>query len=131
MPAVFRAGGNIYPASFVKIDPTADNQVVQATAATDKIIGVSQKGTDRAPYNGLDSNYAAVLGEELLIYQVGETCWITTGGSVTAGDKLVATTNGAALGGPTDGQYYGGHATQTAPANKFIEMMVQPGQQAN
>lgn len=49
-PANFIAGGNILPASFVKIDPAkAMPTVVAASGATDKIIGIAQEAADQAP----------------------------------------------------------------------------------
>lgn len=88
------ANGNIAPARFVKIDTTADGKVLQCGAG-DQVYGVSQPGTRRTPYGSLDDGFAAIAGENLQIYGLGEKeIMLELGGAVTRGDRLKADANG-------------------------------------
>lgn len=96
----FIANGNILPSSFVKIDTTAAMpSVVQASAATDILIGVAKESTDQPPIPQLSgTQYAAVAGENCRVYQVGDSCLMTAGsGGWTAGDRLTSDASGNAI----------------------------------
>jgi hypothetical protein len=89
------AGGNINPASFVKISTAADNTALQAAAATDLLIGVAQEGTHDAPGLTGSSAYAATAGKPIQIYGVGDTCLLVLGtGGCTAGQFLTSDASG-------------------------------------
>ena len=112
----FRANGTIAPAVFVKIDTTADNMVVQATAGS-KISGVSQEGMKRTPgLPGSDTTIAAVAGDEIDVFGPGDVCMLTAGAAVVRGDYLKSDANGLAL--PTTvgggGNFYGAEALESA-----------------
>lgn len=114
----FIAGGNILPSTFVKIDATvAMPTVIQASANTDVLIGVSKESTDAPPIPQLSgTQYAAVSGENCRVYQPGESCLLSIGsGGCTAGDML--TTDGSGGGittAPGAGVRVGAIALMTA-----------------
>jgi hypothetical protein len=111
----FRANGTIAPAVFVKIDVTADNMVVQATAGS-KISGVSQEGMRRTPgLPGSDNTIAAVAGDEIDVFAPGEVCMLTAGAAVVRGDYLKSDANGLAVPTTTGGTaFYGAEALESA-----------------
>lgn len=86
----FIARGNILPSTVVKIDVTTGNNfgVVQATAATDKPVGVSQQGTHDAPgTNGASAN-AAADGQTLDVFGEGCECLVVAATAIVQGDSL-------------------------------------------
>jgi hypothetical protein len=90
----FRANGTIGPSKFVKIDTTADGMCLQATAG-DPIIGISQVGMRRTPgLAGSDIAIAALAGEVIQVWGLGDVCPLTFGGTVTRGDLLMSDANG-------------------------------------
>lgn len=126
-PANFIAGGNILPASFVKIDATkAMPTVIAASAATDKIIGIAQEAADQAPIPQVTgTQYAAISGENCRVYQNGDTCLLTLGsGGATAGDELTADANGYGIATTTAGNRIGAIALQTGAAGALIRVRV-------
>lgn len=129
MPAAtgfgFKAGGNVNPARFCKLDTTADHTVIEATAGS-QIIGVSQKGTRNAPYSSLDDGYCAIAGETFRLFTTTEVCPIELGGTVTAGDRLKATTGGKAITAST-GDYFGAIALESGVSGEFIQVEVLQG----
>ncbi|MFG0261026.1 MAG: hypothetical protein ACF788_01355 [Novipirellula sp. JB048] len=82
----FIAGADISPSKFVKIKANNDNTAIQCGAG-DVAIGVSAPGTRSAPIPGADG-LAAADGETCLVYGLGETCEVTAGGAIQAGDTL-------------------------------------------
>ena len=111
----FIANGNILPYAFVKIDATQSMpSVIQAAANTDILIGIAKESTDACPTPTLSgTQYAAVAGENVKVYQVGQTCMIYTGsGGLTAGDFV--TSDGSGYGittAPGAGKRVGAIAT--------------------
>jgi len=85
------AGGNIYPCRFVKYSD--DYKVTQATA-NDPVFGISQMGTNVPPIPDVTSQYAAVSGQTLHVFQDGEECLLELAASLTAGTKLKSDANG-------------------------------------
>lgn len=124
-PANMIASGSILPSSFVKVDTTANNSVVACSAATDKPFGIAQESTDAAPVPSLSgTQYAAVSGENIRIYQNGDTCLLTIGsGGCTAGDELTPDANGAGVTAGT-GNRVGAIATQTVAAGGLCRVRV-------
>lgn len=120
----YMANGNILPSVFVKADTTADNKVVEATAGSE-IRGVSHEGTRNPPGTALDDTYCAIAGEPVRVYGIGETCWVTCGGTVAAGDHLKATTNGKAITAST-GNLCGGYALTAGTSGALIRCVVLP-----
>jgi hypothetical protein len=89
------AGGDVYPSRIVYDDSTA-GQMIQATAATQRLRGVAFKDTRRSPYVDSSGKIAA-SGEPFSFYDTpGERCWIEIAGTVSKGDKI--TTNGSGQG---------------------------------
>lgn len=123
--SVFTADGNISPACFVKISTASNNRVLQA-GANDELIGVSQKGTRRTPYPGLNDGYAAIQGEGLGVFLLGQTAPLLMGGTVTAGDRLKSDANGNGVTAST-GDHYGAITPMSAIAGQIVECQVQPG----
>lgn len=123
MPQGFVAGGTILPYSFVKQSTTAPNTVLQAGAG-DVPIGISQKGTRNTPYSTLNDGDAALVGEDILVFQENEYATIQFGGTVTAGDFLKPSTNGVAITAGSDGDVYGAKTNQAGTTGQLIEVLV-------
>jgi hypothetical protein len=126
----YLAGGGIAPSRFVKIDTTsgANFTVIEASAATDKIVGVSQEGTRLAQIEGLTTDEdAARSGENLRVYGPGEECLIKAGGTITQGDWLTATTDGKAVAITASGTVvHAGFALESGVSGDLIRMFVHP-----
>jgi hypothetical protein len=88
----YMANGNIPPCRFVKFDLTAgqayNGRVLQATALADKVVGISQEGTRRVPYGGLNDGYAAIAGENIKVFQPGDMCLLEIMATVARGDRV-------------------------------------------
>ncbi len=127
-PANFIAGGNILPATFVKIDSSVGQPtVIQASAATDKLIGIAQESTDQPPIPQLTgTQYAANAGENVRVYQNGDTCLLLvgTGPGVTAGDELTSDATGAAIATTTVGNRVGAIALQSGAQGTYVRARV-------
>src|SRR5262245_29233916 len=127
------ARGTINPSRFVRISTTAGHNfsVVQAAAATEKIVGVSQEGF-RDPPGVLGSGAAAALdGHTLKVYGGGDVALIEAGAAITQGDWLKADAQGRAvtvaftLGAGTI--HAGGFALEAAGGvGELIRMYVEP-----
>jgi hypothetical protein len=111
------ANGTINPSRFVMVDTSDDNKVIQATTNA-KCLGIATEGSNYPPLDDIVStNYAAIAGQELRVYEPGEICLIETGDVVTAGDYLKADSDGKAVPILTTGttlQRYGAQAMQAA-----------------
>lgn len=122
----FIANGNILPSSFVKIDTTqAMPSVVQATANTDILIGISKEAAKDPPIPQVTgTQYAAAAGENCRVYQVGDDCLLTVGaGGLTAGDRVTADASG--YGVTASGTaVVGAIALMTAPAGALCRVRV-------
>lgn len=104
----FRAGGTIGPSLFVKLDTTADNQVLQGTANS-KLIGVSQEGMKRTPgLPGSDTTIAAEITDEIDVFGEGDVCMLTTGAAVVRGDWLQSDAAGKAIAAAGAGEHFVG-----------------------
>lgn len=122
IPAI--ANGTILPSRFVKRS-TTDNRVEVAAAATDVIIGVSQQNTRDTPGLTGAGTDAASVGEPLtVIVPPSYDCYVTAGGTITAGDRLTATTAGKALATTTQDNYYGAIALEDASADELVRVQL-------
>jgi len=119
------ANGNIAPSRFVISDTSADGKVTQAGAGG-RVIGVSQQGTRRTPYSSLDDGYAAIAGEDLMVYTQGAECWLELGGTVANGDRLKSDANGKGVATTTDRDEWGAVAMQAGASGKLIKVRVDP-----
>jgi hypothetical protein len=91
----FRAGGTIAPCRGVTLDVANDNQVVQVSATTQFIIGVSQEGSKLAPgTGGANQAVAAYQNDQIDVRGVGRVALAEIGSAVTRGDKLICDANG-------------------------------------
>ena len=122
----FNAGGNIAPASIVKWDTTADEQVLQSTATSDPMAGVVYQSMKLTPgLTGSDTTKAYVLGDKVRLVGYGNPCvlQVDSGAGVTAGDLL---TSGGSVSGLAvtaaagSGKIVVAIATQTVGANGYV-----------
>lgn len=128
----FIAGGDIFPARFVRI--TGEFAVSQCSASTQSIIGVSQEGTFSPPnlatlLGGTESGLAASAGQTLKVFGLGDVCMIEAGtGGITAGTKVKSDANGKAINiGTAAGTFnVGGTALQTVNAGEKCLIQVNP-----
>ena len=135
------AAGTIYPCRFVSVNPvTADAnsfKVIEDVVAAQNIVGVSQVGTTGFPMAATNDmgvtapTAAALAGQEVQVFGVGEECLIELAGTVNAGDliKANATTDGkgvAAALGTSGQQCVGGIALQYGVSGEKIRMLVSP-----
>jgi hypothetical protein len=123
-----KANGNIAPSRFVKLDTSADNKVLQAGAGG-IVFGVSQAGTRRTPYNGLDDGYAAIAGEDLEVFGQSEVCLLELGGTVSPGDRLKSDADGKGVATTTNLDEYGAIARVAGTSGQLIPVEVRPGLQ--
>lgn len=122
MPLPMRANGDIPPSRFVKLD-TTDNHVVVCGAGEDAF-GISQKATRRANYSTLDDGLAAKAGEDLTIFQIGETCLLEMGGSVVPG-LIKSGALGVGVQASADHDKVGAKTSQTGVSGQLLEVQVQ------
>lgn len=120
------ADGNIRPYRFVKLSTTTEGRVLEADAGN-KIYGISQEGTRRPPYSGLDDGFAAIQGESLRIYGQGAKCFLTLGGDVTAGDRLKSDADGQGVTASSDTEEYGAIAELDGVSGDRIPVFVTLG----
>jgi hypothetical protein len=120
-----KAGGNISPCRFVKQSTTADNTVLQAGAG-ETVYGISQAGVRRTPYSSLDDGYAAIAGEDLEVFGVGEVCNLELGGTVTRGDRVKSDANGKGVTSATNGDEYGAIALVSGVSGDLIQVELKP-----
>jgi hypothetical protein len=99
----YTAGGDITPSRFVNISGT--NQVNQADAVSDKLVGVAQEWSKNAPIPGA-SSLAAESGDPVMVYGLGEMCLLTaTSSGWTAGDRLTSNATGKGVTASGTDQY--------------------------
>lgn len=123
-----KSGGNVAPSRFVTLSTTADNTVTQC--GTDgHVYGISQAGVRRTPYSSLDDGYAAISGEDLEVFGVGEVCLLEVSATVAAGDRLKSDTNGKGTPVTTTLDNYGAIATVSAVSGQVIMVEVHPHHQ--
>ena len=87
------AGGNINPSSFVKLDPNNDFWAIQAGVG-DSPLGISASGTDTAPGTPGATAFAAVAGEQFVIYGIGSIVELKAGATGFARGPVKADVNG-------------------------------------
>jgi hypothetical protein len=125
------ANGNILPTSFVKIDPTTNFGVIQATAITDAVIGVAQQGTYFPPGSQNADGLGAHQNQVIEIYGVGEESLLSITSTVTAGDYLKAGVNGVGVTlvktfSGTTPAYTGAVALESGVTGDWIRVLVLP-----
>ena len=130
MPS-FMANGSIAPSRFCKLDTTAEGKILQCGAG-DKVIGISDRYTRRAPLDGWDDGFAAKAGEMLHVFGEFDCdyCWLETGAAVTRDDLLKADTNGKGISTTTENDELGAIALESA-GGAGILIKVRPKQRQN
>lgn len=119
------ATSNIAPSVFVKLSTTLDGRVTQCGAG-DKIYGISQPGERNLPYTGLQDGFAAIAGENLMIYGPGsdKDVLLKLGGTVAPGDRLKSDANGLGVVTTTPADEVGAIAQEVGLSGQIIA--VQP-----
>jgi len=120
------ANGNIHPARAIMMDSSTRHRVIEATAGA-SCIGIAQIGERRDPSNS--DGYAAIAGEPIKYWGHGAKdvpAWL--GGSVTAGQRLKATTGGKLIATTSDGDEYVARAKMDGADGDFINVDVELGQ---
>ena len=129
----FKAGGTIAPSVFVKLDTSADQQVVQSTAGSgshgDISIGVSQVWQRDTPgLTGSNSAQMALSGDMVAILGPGRIAPVTAGGTVTRGDLLKTNASGQVITSSTTADNVVAVALQSGASGNLIKVLVlQPG----
>ncbi len=122
------AEGSISPRRIVE-KGTGDFGCLQSDATPGSPpLGISSEATRRGANSGLENaEYAAITGEELLVYQLGELALLDAGAAVSAFDWVKPDANGRGITATT-GNHCVGQAVQAATAsNQQILVKVQPG----
>lgn len=134
MPQYFTVGyvanGNISPRRFLTTVSGAANilRVVQASAATNMLVGISQNVTRNVPGSPGDDGYVAIAGETVPYHGPGERCLLDIGGTVdNAGVPLTSDGSGKGVAtAPADGstRTYGALALESGVNGDTIEVVV-------
>ncbi len=128
MQLSLKANGNVPPARFVKPDTSGDGLVLVAGAG-ERCLGISQPGTRRTPYSGLDDGFAAIAGEDLQVFGVGERPMLELGGTVAFGDRLKSGALGVGVVTTTNLDEWGAIALAAGVSGQLIQVeVVQFGQ---
>jgi hypothetical protein len=108
----------------VKIDTTAAGRLIQCTASTPAIYGISGQGSDRPPLGALDTGKIAQVGEQFEVFQIGvpqdNVVNLQLGGTVTRGDALTSDGNGAGITTTTSTDFVGAFAEDSGVAGSII-----------
>lgn len=120
-----KANGNVAPSRFVKLDSSDDGLCLQADAGA-VVFGVSQPGTRRTPYGSLDDGYAAIAGEDLLVYGPGEWPMLELAAACSNGERLKSDADGKGTPVTADKDEYGAVAQASGAAGELIPVLVVP-----
>jgi len=121
----YRSRGTINPARFVVGSAYADDSVEQATANA-RTIGVAQEWSHDAPIPGASTD-AATSGEQVKVYDLGETCLLELGGTVSRFGLLKADNDGKGVAVATTGttiQQIGAQALQAGVSGNLVRVQV-------
>lgn len=120
------ASGSILPYSFVKLDSATPFNVVQATANTDVLFGISSEAAYQAPIPQLSgTQYAADAGQMLKIYGPGCTDVLLKTTGCTAGDMLTSDASGNGVTtAPGAGKRVGAIALDTRASGELCRVRV-------
>lgn len=123
------AAGNIYPSRFVKSYASGDNAVVQA-GANEAICGISNEAGRSAPIPEVSTNYAAISGDALQVYGLGDTCLLELGDTVTRGNLLKGDADGKGVPIASSGttlQQYGARALKSGVVGEKVLVQIVQG----
>lgn len=122
----YTANGTIQPSRFVIIDTSTSSRVIQASAATSPLVGVSQEWSKLAPTPG-QSSEAADAGDPIKVYSLGDLCLLqSTTAGWTAGDRLTSDGNGNGITASST-NYYGAIALDTVSGAALGRVQVEFG----
>lgn len=122
------AGGIIRPCRFVKIQTDGVREVLEADA-NERVIGISQEGSRKAPGTAADDGYAAIDGDQVTVYSHdGQECNLMIGsGGITAGALIKSDADGQGVAAATTGttaQNVGAIALESASAGEFCRVRI-------
>lgn len=121
------ANGTIRVSRFIKMDVTAPFKCLESDA-NNKVIGISQVGTNFAPLSDLVTTHnAATQGQKIQYFGDGDSCQVECGDTITAGDYLKSDADGKAVSIATSGttlQRYGAWALQDGVSGELIQVQV-------
>lgn len=129
MPESRFANGNITPGTFVKLDSTTPGgKVIQCTGNSAAIFGIAQMATRNAPYPSLDDGFAAIAGEDLLVYTFSdkEAPLSIGAGGCNPGDRLTSDGSGNGVVTTTTGQWVGAIAKQQGNQGDLVPVDLVP-----
>lgn len=120
------ASGNIPVSSFVKI---SGQKKVAVAGANEAVIGISFQAGRYPPIpQQSGTNYAAISGDPVPVYGVGDQCHLLIGsGGVTAGDRIKSGASGEGIKVATTGttqQEVGAIALETAVEGELCLVQV-------
>lgn len=121
------ASGNVNVSTFVSL-VSGSPYFVTTSIGTNPIIGVSQMGPQNAPGTAAGTPpYAGTQGKQMQVYGNGELALVVAGGTISAGDYLVANSLGQALTqslSATGQAFVGGQALENAVSGVSIPISV-------
>jgi hypothetical protein len=117
------ANGTIRPSRFVKLDTTAPGKVLECDA-DEKMYGISQSGTRRAPHDDTDDGNAAIVGENIQVFEADDVCWLEAGGTIAIDDRLESDNDGKGTTTTTDNEWVGAIALQSGVSGQLIKVKV-------
>jgi hypothetical protein len=126
------AAGNISPSRFISWQTGAGNEatVVQASAVTQVLAGVSEKYVRQAPGYGPDYTYIAIANEEVPYRGPLQIATLQLGGTVNGTVPLVTNSSGQGVAAATLGsgtlQVIGALSLDSGVANDYISVYVLP-----
>jgi len=117
------ATGNVTPRRVVQQSTSENHSCSQASSATQKLIGICAGPTRTAPYTGLADGYHAVDGESVHIFGPGEDdVEVDAGGTIAAGDRLTADSDGKVVATTTTGNVVIAIAKEAATSGKRVKV---------
>jgi hypothetical protein len=120
------SGGNVSPKRFITLSTTAGKTGVQASAASQLLIGVSEAWTRYVPNSPADDGYHAIAGEGIGYRGPLQIATLTLGGSVTnPRTPLTADADGKGVAAST-GNYVGAIALELGSSGEDIDVYVVP-----
>jgi len=124
----FKAGANINPAVFCKLDTTAAYQIVQAGAG-ELAPFISQRGSKYAPGLSGSTTLVAESGDTgVQVFGQGEVTFLTAGsGGFVQGDKLKSDANGFGITTVTAADIYNAIALETAASGQVGSVLIVNG----
>lgn len=117
------ARGNIAPSIFVKQDTATDNGVLLA-GANSRPVGISSEAGREPPLPSVSTIYAGQNGDPMKVYGLGETCLLTLGDTVVAGDRLKPDASGFGVPASSSGNHYGALALGSGASGEKIRVQV-------